>query len=92
MRFSAPAKNLLRDLAHEFDRYLRQSEMSSLEPWQQEIRDYVRSGRMPTLFARDNLAAWGRRRGLLKQAPARLSHLATEILRSKVGQTGLKNR
>ena len=44
-------------------------------PWQQEIRDYLRSGKMPTLFARNNLAAWGRRTGLLKQAPARLSHL-----------------
>jgi hypothetical protein len=88
----APAKNLLKDLAHEFDRYLRQSETSSLEPWQQEIRDYLRSGRVPTLFARDNLTAWGRRRGLLTQAPARLNPLAAEILRSKVGQTGLKNR
>jgi hypothetical protein len=92
MRFSAPRKKLLRDLASEFDRYLRQSETSSLEPWQREIRDYLRSERMPTLFARNNLAAWGRRRGLLTQAPALLSHLATEILRSKPGQTGPKNR
>jgi hypothetical protein len=85
-------KNLLRDLASEFDRYLRQSEMADLEPWQQEVRDYLRSGKMPTLFARNNLAAWGRRRGLLTHAPARLSHLATEILRSKPGQTGSRNR
>jgi hypothetical protein len=42
-------------LAREFDEYLRQSEASSLEPRQQEIRDYLRSGRMPTLFARNNL-------------------------------------
>ena len=65
---------------------------SSLEPWQREIRDYLRSERMPTLFARNNLAAWGRRRGLLTQAPALLSHLATEILRSKPGQIGSRNR
>ena len=74
MRLSSPTKNLLKELALELDRYLRQSETFSLEPWQQEIRDYVRSGRMPTLFARNNLAAWGRQRGLLTQAPARLSH------------------
>jgi hypothetical protein len=83
------AKNLLRDLALEFDEYLPQSEKSSLEPWQQEIRDYLRSGRVPTLFARDNLAAWGRRRGLLTQAPARL---AAVILRSNPSETGLRNR
>ena len=73
MRLPPPTKNLLRDLAREFDGYLRQSETSSLEPWQQEIRDYLLSGRMPTLFARNNLAAWGRRRGLLTQAPAHLA-------------------
>jgi hypothetical protein len=92
MRLSSPMKDLLEDLAREFDEYLRQSETSSLEPWQQEIRDYLRSGRTPTFFARNNLVEWGRRRGLLKQAPARLSHLATEILRSKAGETGSRNR
>ena len=91
-RLPPPSKNLLRDLALEFDRYLSQSEASSLEPWQQEIRDYLRSGRRPTLFARNNLAVWGRQRGLMTQAPARLSHLATEILRSKPSETGLRNR
>jgi hypothetical protein len=85
-------KNLLRDLALEFDEYLPQSQTSKLEPWQQEIRDYLRSGRVPTLFARDNLAAWGSRRGLLTQAPARLSRLATEILGSKASQAGSRNR
>jgi hypothetical protein len=89
MRLSSPTKNRLKDLASEFDRYLRQSETSSLEPWQQEIRGYLLSGKMPTLFARDNLAAWGRRRGLLTQAPARLSH---EILRSRPSETGSRNR
>jgi hypothetical protein len=92
MRLPPPTKNLLRNLAREFDGYLRQSATSTLEPWQQEIRDYLRSGKMPTLFARNNLAEWGRRRGLLTQAPARLSNLAADNLRSKAGQTGLKNR
>jgi hypothetical protein len=59
-----PEKNLLLDLAREFEHYLRQSEPSTVEPWQQEIREYVRSGRMPTFFARNNLAEWGRRRRL----------------------------
>ena len=92
MRLPPPTKNLLRNLAREFDVYLHQSETSSLEPWQQEIRDYLRSGRVPTIFARNNLAAWGRRRGLLTPAPARLSRLATEILRPTPGETGLRNR
>ena len=87
-----PSRHLLRDMARQFDEHLRQSETSSLEPWHHEIRDYVRSGRVPTLFARDNLAAWARRRGLLTQAPARLGHLATEFLRSKPDQTGSRNR
>jgi hypothetical protein len=59
-----PKKNLLRKSARELERYLRQKGASSLEPWQQEIRDYLRSGRMPTLFARNNLAAWARRKRL----------------------------
>ena len=63
-RLQPSKKNLLRKSAREFDRYLRQNAASSLEPWQQEIREYLRSGRMPTLFARNNLAAWARRKGL----------------------------
>jgi hypothetical protein len=103
VRLPPPSKNLLRDLAREFDGYLRQSETSSLEPWQQEIRDYLRSGRMPTLFARNNLAVWGRRRGLMTQAPGSPQPLATGSTQhytksrpgavlSKPSETGLKNR
>jgi hypothetical protein len=70
MRLPPATKNRIRDLAREFDGYLRQSKTSSLEPWQQEIRDYLRSGRMPTLFARNNLAVWDRRRrGLFSKTP-----------------------
>jgi hypothetical protein len=96
-RLSPASKNILRDLALEFDRYLSQSEASSLEPWQQEICDYLRFGRVPILFARDNLAAWGRRRGLMTQAPARLSLAAIKATqhstksRSKPSETGLRN-
>src|SRR5438445_10061405 len=77
MRLPSPSENLLRDLARELDAYLRQSETSRPEPWQLEIRDYLRSGRMPTLFARDNLAIWGRQKGLVRQAPTHPSHWAT---------------
>jgi hypothetical protein len=56
--------NLFWTLARELDRYLRQNETSRLEPWHHEIRDYLRSGRMPTLSARDNLAVWARRKRL----------------------------
>ena len=66
MRLPPPTKNLLRDLARKFDEYLRQSETSSLEPWQQEIRDYVGTAKKPSLFAKSNLIDWGRRRGLVQ--------------------------
>jgi hypothetical protein len=52
-----------RDSAPEFDGYLRHFEKRNLEPWQQEIRGDVRSGKVPTLFARN---LWGRRRGLTR--------------------------
>jgi hypothetical protein len=42
MRLPPPSRNLLRDLVREFDGYLRQSETPSIEPWQLEIRDYLR--------------------------------------------------
>lgn len=98
-----PSQHGLRDLAREFDGYLRQSETSSLEPWQQEIRDYLRSGRMPTLFARNTLAVCGRRRGLMTQVPGSpepLGNRATQhYTKSRPGaglstprETGLKNR
>jgi hypothetical protein len=59
MNLPSTTKNLFRDLALEFDRYLSQSATCSLEAWQEEIREYLRSGRTPTLFARSNLAAVG---------------------------------
>ena len=57
---------LLWDLAPKFDWHLRQSEASSLEPWQQEIRDYISTARKPTFLAQANLVEWGKRRGLVK--------------------------
>ena len=98
-----PSQHLLRELAREFDGYLRQSETASLEPWQQEICDYLRSGRMPTLFARNNLAVWGRRRGLMRQAPSSPEPLGDKSTQhstksrpgavlSKPSETGLKSR
>jgi hypothetical protein len=58
--------NLLWDLAPKFDQCLRQSRWAALEPWQQEIRDYVGTARKPTLFAQNNLVKWGKRRGLVQ--------------------------
>jgi len=55
-----PSKNLLRESARELERFLRNTETSSLEPWQREIREYLGRGKMPTLLARNNLAAWVR--------------------------------
>ena len=43
---------------------------------------------MPTFFARKNLAASGKRTGLLKQAPAGLSH---DILRSRPSEIDLES-
>jgi hypothetical protein len=59
--------NLLWDrLAPKFDQCLRQSGIVTLQPWQQEIRDYVGTAKKPTLFAKNNLVDWGRRRGLVQ--------------------------
>ena len=63
---------LLWNLAPKFDQHLRQSGTVDLEPWQQEIRDYVSTARKPTFLAQKNLVEWGRRTGLVRQAPARL--------------------
>ena len=57
---------LLWDLAPKFDQDLRQAGAITLQPWQQEIRDYVVTARKPTLFAQNNLVAWGRRKGLVR--------------------------
>jgi hypothetical protein len=56
---------LLWDLAPKFDQYLRQAGTVALQPWQQEIRDYVGTAKKPTLFAQNNLVKWGKRRGLV---------------------------
>ena len=93
---------LLWNLAPKFDQHLRQSGTVDLEPWQQEIRDYVSTARKPTFLAQKNLVEWGKRKGLLRQAPARLSHWATDqpstpqkagrARSSKPSETGLRNR
>jgi hypothetical protein len=57
--------NFLLDLAPKFDQYLRQSVTTTLQPWQQEIRDYVLTAKKPTNFARRNLVEWGKRKGLV---------------------------
>jgi hypothetical protein len=58
--------NLLWDLAPRFDQHLRQSGTTTLQPWQQEIRDYISTAKKPTLFAQNNLLEWGKRKGLVK--------------------------
>jgi hypothetical protein len=58
--------NLLWNLAPKFDQYLRQSRTAALQPWQQEIRDYVGTAKKPTFFAQNNLVEWGKRRGFVK--------------------------
>jgi hypothetical protein len=57
---------LLWDLAPKFDQYLRQSGTTTLQPWQQEIRDYVCTAKRPTHFAQSNLVRWGKSRGLVE--------------------------
>ena len=57
--------NLLWDLAPKFDQFLRQSRSAALEPWQQEIRDYVVTAKKPTFFAQHNLVRWGKLKGLV---------------------------
>jgi hypothetical protein len=57
---------LLWDLAPKFDQYLRQSGTTTLQPWQQEIRDYIVTAKKPTFFAQKNLVQWGRQRGLVE--------------------------
>ena len=54
------------DLAPKFDQYLRQSGTTTLQPWQQEIRDYIVTAKKPTFFAQKNLVKWGRQRGLVQ--------------------------
>jgi hypothetical protein len=57
--------NLLWDLAPKFDKFLRQSRSAALEPWQQEIRDYVVTAKKPTFFAQHNLVRWGKLKELV---------------------------
>jgi hypothetical protein len=57
---------LLWDLAPKFDQCLRQSGIVTLQPWQQEIRDYIVTAKKPSLFAKSNLVDWARRRGLVQ--------------------------
>src|ERR1700730_6967349 len=46
--------------------WLRQSRTAALQPWQQEIRDYISTAKKPTFFAQNNLVEWGKRRGFVK--------------------------
>jgi hypothetical protein len=64
-RYLSPKTNLLSDLAPKFDRYLRQGVTTVLQPWQQEIRDYLSTAKKPTNFAQRNLVEWGKRKGLV---------------------------
>jgi len=64
-RYVSRKMNMLLDLAPKFDQYLRQAVATILQPWQQEIRDYVRTAKMPTNFAQRNLVEWGKRKGLV---------------------------
>jgi hypothetical protein len=57
---------VLWDLAPKFDQYLRQSGLETLDPWQQEIRDYISTAKKPTFLAQTNLVKWGKRRGFVK--------------------------
>jgi hypothetical protein len=57
---------MLWDLAPKFDHYLRQSGTETLDPWQQEIRDYIITAKKPTFLAQSNLVNWGKQRGLVK--------------------------
>jgi hypothetical protein len=58
--------NVLWNLAPRFDQYLRQSGTIALQPWQQEIRDYVGTAKKPSLFAQNNLVSWGKRKGFVQ--------------------------
>ena len=53
--------NRLWALAPKFDQSLRQAGGADvLEPWQQEIRDYVITAKKPSLLAQTNLVRWGK--------------------------------
>jgi len=64
-RYVSRKMNMLFDLAPKFDQYLRQAVATILQSWQQEIRDYVSTAKMPTNFAQRNLVEWGKRKGLV---------------------------
>jgi hypothetical protein len=70
--------NLLWDLAPKLDQCLRQSGIVTLQPWQQEIRDYVDTAKKPSVFARSNLLNWGKRRGLVQETHAESDPSARE--------------
>jgi hypothetical protein len=63
MKGVSPA--VLWNLAPKFEQCLRQAGPGALKPWQQEIRDYVITGKKPTFFARSNLLKWSKQRGFL---------------------------
>ena len=60
--YLSPKTNLLSDLAPKFDQYQRQAVTTVLQPWQQEIRDYLSSAKKPTNFTERNLVEWGKRK------------------------------
>ena len=72
---------LLWELSAKFDRDLRLSGATNLEPWQQEIRDYVSTAIKPTTFAQRNLLEWGKQTGLVKVTSARRGRRASVGLR-----------
>jgi len=79
--FKGFSVRLLWKLAPKFDLDLRQSGTVDLEPWQQEIRDYVSTARKPTIFAQRNLVEWAKRRGLVKMATTRIGRRRSADLR-----------
>lgn len=58
----------LRRLALKFDEYLQQSGLADLEPWQQEVREYVQDWKAPSILAEQQLRAWGEQQGLVGRA------------------------
>jgi hypothetical protein len=58
----------LRRLALKYDEYLQNSGLTDLEPWQQEVREYVRDWKAPSILVEQQLRAWGEQQGLIGRA------------------------
>ena len=50
-------------LAQKYDDYLDRSGGTDLEPWEQQIREFARSGKAAGIGAEQKLREWGKKEG-----------------------------